>query len=51
LASSSSELPISPNSLSVVPQKSLYLFCHSGPDPESSFFNLDSCWSFPVLVD
>ena len=27
---------------SVLFQKKLYTFCHSGPDPESSVFGLDS---------
>jgi hypothetical protein len=30
---------------SVANQKSLYFVCHSGLDPESSFFELDSGWS------
>jgi len=30
---------------SVVNQNSLYFFCHSGLDPESSIFELDSRWS------
>ena len=30
------------NNASVVMQKSLYIFCHSGPDPESSLSGLDS---------
>jgi hypothetical protein len=32
---------------SVVRQKSLYLDCHSGLDPESSISELDSRWSLP----
>jgi hypothetical protein len=32
---------------SVVNQKFLYFVCHSGLDPESSLFELDSCWSLP----
>jgi hypothetical protein len=28
-------------------QKSLCFDCHSGLDPESSVFNLDSRWSLP----
>jgi len=31
----------------VVNQKSLYFACHSGLDPESSIFELDSRWSLP----
>jgi len=29
----------------VLSQKKLYTFCHSGLDPESSIFDLDSHWS------
>jgi len=31
----------------VLRQKSLYFHCHSGLDPESSVFTLDSRWSLP----
>ena len=35
-------LPFSTASTSVLSQKKLYTFCHSGLDPESSVFDLDS---------
>jgi len=33
------------HAVSVVPQKKLFTFCHSGFDPESSILGLISRWS------